>query len=63
MTFPYKGRTVNAFYAGGNGGQYVFVVPELDLTVSFTGGNYNDRVPIYTARDDYMPNYILPAVK
>jgi CubicO group peptidase (beta-lactamase class C family) len=63
MTFPYKGRTVSAFYAGGNGGQYVFVIPELDLAVTFTGGNYNDRVPIYTARDDYMPNSILPAVK
>ena len=57
MTFPYKGRTVNAFYAGGNAGQYIFVVPELDLTVTFTDENCNDRFPIYIARDDYMPNY------
>lgn len=63
MTFPHKGRKVMAFYAGGNGGQYVFVVPSLDLVVTFTGGNYNDRIPIYTARDDYMPKTILPAVK
>jgi CubicO group peptidase (beta-lactamase class C family) len=57
MAFHYKGRTVNVFYAGGNGGQYIFAVPEPDLTVTFTGGNCNDRFPVYIARDDYMPNY------
>lgn len=32
---------VDAFYADGNGGNFVFVIPALDLVVGFTGSNYN----------------------
>jgi CubicO group peptidase (beta-lactamase class C family) len=34
---------VEAFYADGNGGNYVFVFPALDLVVAFTGSNYNSE--------------------
>jgi CubicO group peptidase (beta-lactamase class C family) len=33
-------RTVEGYQASGNGGQVLIVVPEYDLVVVFTGGNY-----------------------
>ena len=44
VDYPYKGGSVKAFFAGGNGGQVVIGIPELDLLVTFFAGNYNDRV-------------------
>lgn len=40
--FPYRGGTVQAFSANGNGGQVIVGVPELGLVIAFWGGNYND---------------------
>ncbi|HRE61684.1 MAG TPA: serine hydrolase domain-containing protein [Micropepsaceae bacterium] len=34
------GRTYASYEANGNGGQYLVVVPELELVVVITGGNY-----------------------
>ena len=62
LDFPYKGGTVRAFYAAGNGGQVVMVVPDLDLVVAIYGGNYNDKV-LYVPQEIYTPRYILPAVE
>jgi CubicO group peptidase (beta-lactamase class C family) len=59
--YPYKGRTVRAFFADGNGGQIVMAIPELDLVMAFYGGNYNDSGS-NTARRVYVPQYILPAI-
>ena len=54
-------RTHSAFYAGGNGGQYIIVVPELNLIAVFTGSNYNNldkmRQPF-----EIMENCILPGI-
>jgi CubicO group peptidase (beta-lactamase class C family) len=33
--------TVECFFTSGNGGNYVFVIPELDLVAVFTGSNYD----------------------
>jgi CubicO group peptidase (beta-lactamase class C family) len=60
--FPYKNRTVRAYWAGGNGGQSVNVFPELDLVVGTWGGNYGDRVGIHV-QQELIPNYVLPAVR
>jgi len=59
--WPYKGRTVQAFFAGGNGGQVVIGVPELDLVVAFYGGSYSDKV-FFVPQRVFVPDYILPAV-
>jgi CubicO group peptidase (beta-lactamase class C family) len=61
VELPHKGRTVRAFFAGGNGGQVVMGIPELDLLVAFYGGNYSDPV-LYVPQREYVPKYILPAV-
>jgi CubicO group peptidase (beta-lactamase class C family) len=59
--YPFKGRTVRAFFAGGNGGQIVMGIPDLDLVIAFYGGNYNDRASL-VPQWVYVSQYILPAV-
>lgn len=46
----------------GNGGQNVFVVPDLDLVVAVYASNYGDRV-LFEIQNDLVPNQILPEVK
>jgi CubicO group peptidase (beta-lactamase class C family) len=60
--YPYKGRTVRAFFAAGNGGQIVMGIPELDLVIAFYGGNYNDPA-LFIPQNVYVPQYILPAIE
>lgn len=60
--YPYEGGTVRAFFAGGNGGQVVIGVPELDLLVAFYAGNYSDPV-LYVFQNDLVPDYVLKAVQ
>lgn len=61
--YQYKGRTIEVFFLAGNGGQIVMGVPELDLVVAFYGGSYSDHKGTYLAQDEYVPNFILPAVE
>lgn len=60
--FDYQlgGRTFAAIYAGGNGGNYIIVVPELDLAIVFLASNYNQAVMHRTKYED-VPEYILTA--
>ena len=37
----YRGQLVESWVTSGYGGQYMFVVPSLDLVVAFTGRNYD----------------------
>lgn len=62
IEYPYKDRKLRAYFAGGNGGQVVMVVPELDLVIAAYGGNYADRVSLIL-QQEYVPRYILPAVR
>ena len=62
ISYPFEGRRVDAFYAGGNGGQYVIVVPELSLNIAILGGNYNQPV-MHVPKYDYVPEYVLRSVE
>lgn len=60
--YPYQARKVRGFFAAGNGGQIFMAIPELDLVVGFTAGNYNDAAAGIPTRV-FLPQFILPAVK
>jgi CubicO group peptidase (beta-lactamase class C family) len=62
IAYPYRNRTVRAFFAGGNGGQVIMVIPELDLVIGAFGSNYADRVE-FRVQQEYVPNFVLPAVR
>ncbi|MGD8794257.1 MAG: serine hydrolase, partial [Anaerolineae bacterium] len=51
------GQQVDAFYADGWGGQRILVLPELEMVVVFTGGNYVQDTPM----DEILTRFILPA--
>jgi CubicO group peptidase (beta-lactamase class C family) len=55
------GREFRDFYAAGNGGQYVLVIPELDVVVGITGGDYSERDKFYPWESKLVPEYIIPA--
>jgi CubicO group peptidase (beta-lactamase class C family) len=61
VEYPYKGRQVHAFFAGGNGGQIFMGIPALDLVIGFTGGNYADPA-LFIPQRVFVPQFILPAV-
>lgn len=60
-TLDVDGRPVHTFYASGNGGQLLFVIPELDMTVLFMGGNYGNYGTWRHFRDTYLRSYVLKA--
>jgi CubicO group peptidase (beta-lactamase class C family) len=59
--YPYRGRKLHAYFPGGNGGQVYIGIPDLDLLIAFTGGNYADRA-MFRAQREFVPEDILPAV-
>jgi len=59
--YPWHGRTVRAFFAGGNGGQIVMGIPELELVIGFYGGNYSDAAG-FVPQKVFVPEDLLPAV-
>jgi CubicO group peptidase (beta-lactamase class C family) len=62
VAYPFRGRTVHAFFAAGNGGQIFMGIPELDLAIGFTGGNYSDAA-LFIPQRMMIPEQILPAVR
>lgn len=61
VEYQHKGRKLHAYFAGGNGGQIFMGIPELQLVIAFTGGNYADPV-LFRAQREFIPQDILPAV-
>jgi len=56
-------RSYPAYYASGNGGQLLIVVPKLEMVIVFTAGNYN-RYPIWRKfRDELAPQFLLTAAE
>lgn len=41
--FVVDGNLVNAYFAAGNGGQFIYVFPALNAVISFTGENYGSQ--------------------
>jgi CubicO group peptidase (beta-lactamase class C family) len=62
IDYPYKDRTVHAYFAGGSGGQGVMVIAELDLVVATFAANYSSRTSLHI-QQNFAPRYILPAVR
>ena len=60
--FFYQNRILKSFYAIGWGGQYIFVLPSLDLVVVFPGGNhFNGGQSGKTY--EMVEKFILPSMK
>jgi len=55
------GREFRDYYAAGNGGQYVLVLPDLDMVVGITGGDYSERDKFSPWESQLVPQYIIPA--
>ncbi len=56
-------RTFETFYASGNGGQLILVVPELEMVVLFTGGNYGDYRTWRSFREELLPRILAAALE
>lgn len=58
--FNINGTTHNMYYAAGNGGQVIYVYPEMELVIVMTGGNYDDNLMFQNR--PIIKEYILPAI-
>lgn len=55
-------RTIASVEARGNGGQYIFVVPELQVVAVVTSGNYRGGLEMTRQPQRILQDYLLPAV-
>lgn len=60
-TFVSEGEPLESFFTSGNGGNYIFVLPDLQLVVVFTGSNYNSSLG--NQPFEIMSSRIVPAVQ
>ena len=61
--FPFQvnQKVLIAKSASGNGGQYIYVIPELNLVAVFTGGAYNSpdgMLPFAVMKDVFLPMFV-----
>lgn len=55
-SFKREGKATDCYYAWGYGGQYIFVVPEMNMVVVFTGSSWKMNDPTYF---EIMDNYLI----
>ena len=60
-TYDVDGETIASVEARGNGGQYIFVVPELEVVAVITSGNYRSGLALTRQPQTIIEQYILPA--
>ena len=60
-TFDVGGVSYPAINAGGNGGQLLFVIPKLDMTVMITADNYGQYGVWRHFQTDPFVKYLIPA--
>jgi CubicO group peptidase (beta-lactamase class C family) len=53
-TTKHNGEALDTYYAGGWGGQRIFVIPDLDMVVVMTSGNYTSKSYTFTIMEDYI---------
>ena len=56
-------REVKVFHASGNGGQLIVCIPEYEMVIQISGGNYSNFDVWYRSLTELIPQKILPAVK
>lgn len=61
-TMTVNGRAYREYAAEGNGGQFLIVVPELELVVGIQAGNYGDFATWYKLQD-LVPTFVIPALE
>ena len=61
IAYDYKGRKLHAYLRRRQWRADCMGIPELDLAIVFTGGNYADPV-LFRSQRVFVPEYILPAV-
>jgi CubicO group peptidase (beta-lactamase class C family) len=54
-------KLISTSHSWGNGGQFIFVIPDSDAVVVFTGSNYND-IEKQKQAFEIMHQYLLPAL-
>jgi len=60
-SFSVAGSQARAVFASGNGGNFIFTFPGLDLLVVFTGTNYN--IPAGDQPFGILADHVLPALR
>ncbi len=61
IPFKANGKMFVSKTATGNGGQYIMVLPELDMVAIFTGGAYNSQeqmLPFAIVNDIFLPTFM-----
>lgn len=61
IPFKVNDKVFVAKVATGNGGQYIMVLPDLELVVVFTGGAYNsqeDKLPFAIVKDVFLHTFM-----
>jgi CubicO group peptidase (beta-lactamase class C family) len=61
QTFTKNDSPVNAYFASGNGGQEIFIIPSEQMVIVFTQGNQDTSIGIQDI--DMIKDYILPALQ
>jgi CubicO group peptidase (beta-lactamase class C family) len=56
------GKKMKTIEAWGNGGQFLIIIPEVEMTITFTGGNYNLFPEMEEKPFEILEKYILQAV-